>query len=335
MRTCLEIVLWRDSNRCCQDICSISIHLQTPFKKRQWQVDPGETSRSANLLESAEVARRHRNTTRSSPGVFLSAKSWQMQTSKEQQGEPILHSSVHCLLGYIYPLSKHHVSTQASALPKYHMPLFQAASRKILHVCSQQNIFHMSASAKTSSRKTVSKKATHDTTESPKKPENSTSVLWIWHTWSLTQGLLSPCKWVNQRCYQSPPLLSGAWGSAWEWISHCVYLPQALNTYLWRTIFPCITTALTRNQHSHKYFLILGLLFIFLDLIFWKCKCHQVAHLADYHHNSTLPLFLLLFFFYKGSSRTILSEFTANWYRWDETSGMHKEEMEKTPWLLS
>lgn len=114
-------------------------------------------------------------------------------------------------------------------------------------------------------------------------------------------------------------------------------ISKALNTYFWRTIFPCITMALTKNQHSHKYFHIWGLPFIFLwpNVLShpWKCKCHYMAHPANYHCNSTIPISLFLYFS-KGSSRTILSEFTANWYKGDENSGMQKEKMKKTPWLL-
>jgi hypothetical protein len=65
-------------------------------------------------------------------------------------------------------------------------PFFQEASRKTPHVCSQQNILSLvffsktssqvPASAKqTSSHKKVSRKIPYDTTESPKKPEISTS----------------------------------------------------------------------------------------------------------------------------------------------------------------
>jgi hypothetical protein len=61
-----------------------------------------------------------------------------MMTIKEWQGEPTAHSIVHCLLGYVYILSKHHVFSQASVLAKYRMSLFQAASRKSPPICSQQ-----------------------------------------------------------------------------------------------------------------------------------------------------------------------------------------------------
>jgi hypothetical protein len=61
-------------------------------------------------------------------------------TSKEWEGEPIPHSIVHSLLGYISTLSKHHMFSQTSALAQHHMPFSQAASRKTPHVDSQQNI---------------------------------------------------------------------------------------------------------------------------------------------------------------------------------------------------
>lgn len=54
--------------------------------------------------------------------------------SREWQGKPMPHSTVHCLLGYISTLSKHHVVSEASTLSK-HMLSFQAASRKTPCVC--------------------------------------------------------------------------------------------------------------------------------------------------------------------------------------------------------
>jgi hypothetical protein len=90
-----------------------------------------------------------------------------------KSGKVQCHSVVHCLLGYTYILSKHHMSSHASALTKHHTSLFHSASRKTLRVCSQQNIFPCICFSKTSSHKMVSRKTSHDTTESPKKPETS------------------------------------------------------------------------------------------------------------------------------------------------------------------
>jgi hypothetical protein len=45
-------------------------------------------------------------------------------------------SIVHCLLGYVYMLSKYHMACQAFAPAKHHI----VASRKIAHVYSQKNI---------------------------------------------------------------------------------------------------------------------------------------------------------------------------------------------------
>lgn len=73
-------------------------------------------------------------------GAFLSMKSWKTVVSKEWQGKPIPHSVLHCLLGYIYALFKHHMFSQVSAVAKHHMPPFQVASRKTPCLCSQPNI---------------------------------------------------------------------------------------------------------------------------------------------------------------------------------------------------
>ena len=73
-------------------------------------------------------------------------------------------SAVHSLLAYISTLSKYHVSSQASA-PAKHCPFIRQLPEK----------HHMSVLSKTSSHKTVSRKISHDTTESPRKPEIHTS----------------------------------------------------------------------------------------------------------------------------------------------------------------
>jgi hypothetical protein len=124
--------------------------------------------------------------------------------SKAQQGpaecqdEPIPHSPDHCLLERISTLSKHYMFSQAFALAKHHMPIFQVASRKHHVSVLSKTSSHMSASAKTSSYETVSRKTSHDTTESPKKPDISTSyinlgcLLWTFKTWNaLLQDLLA------------------------------------------------------------------------------------------------------------------------------------------------
>jgi hypothetical protein len=69
------------------------------------------------------------------------------------------------------------------------MPIFQAASRKTPHVCSQKNIFHLSISAKTSYNK-VSRKTSHDATESPKKPDISTSNFFFFLYGSIDRSLI-------------------------------------------------------------------------------------------------------------------------------------------------
>ena len=95
----------------------------------------------------------------------------QMKISKEWQGEPIPQSTVHCLLDYIYILPKHHVFSQASVLAKHYMPLFLATFRKTPHVYSQQNFLPCVCFSKKFSRRTVYRKTSHNTTESPKKPQ--------------------------------------------------------------------------------------------------------------------------------------------------------------------
>lgn len=84
-----------------------------------------------------------------------------------------------------YTHFKHHVFSQASALTKHHMPLFQTAYRQTPCVCSQKKkkILPCVCCNKTSSHKTVSnthtQTHTHDITESPKNPKISTSILFF------------------------------------------------------------------------------------------------------------------------------------------------------------
>lgn len=82
------------------------------------------------------------------------------------------HSVFRCLS---YTLFRHRVFSQASALEKHHIPLFQTTSRKPSHICSQQSTLPRVCPSKTSSHKTVSTKISHATTESPKNPDFSSS----------------------------------------------------------------------------------------------------------------------------------------------------------------
>ena len=87
-------------------------------------------------------------------------------------------SVIHCLLGYTYILSKYHVTSQGSAPAKHHMPLLhKTASRKTPYVYSLQSILSHVCFNKTSSQKRASRKTWHHTTESPKKSQISTSLI--------------------------------------------------------------------------------------------------------------------------------------------------------------
>jgi hypothetical protein len=70
-------------------------------------------------------------------------------------------------LGYIYTLSKYHMFSQVSELTQLHI-LFFPGSFPEKH--------HVSVLSKTSSHKIVSRKTSHDTTESPKEPEGTSSL---------------------------------------------------------------------------------------------------------------------------------------------------------------
>ena len=78
-------------------------------------------------------------------------------------------SEVREVCDYIYILSKYHTPSQASTPTK---PFQQCPHHRQL-----PEKHHVSVLSKTSSHKTVSRKTSHDTTESPKKPEISTLLL--------------------------------------------------------------------------------------------------------------------------------------------------------------
>jgi len=109
-------------------------------------------SQPTMMHEESKVnhARCHQQKTRVGKAQWTPAKG-----GRENQ----CHSIVHCLLGYI---SKCDVFSQVSILAKTSHVLFLGSFQKNT-IC----LF----SVKTSSCKTVSRKTSHDTTESPKKPE--------------------------------------------------------------------------------------------------------------------------------------------------------------------
>jgi hypothetical protein len=159
MWSCLEMVLWWRF----QSLLSGSVDQFTRIssgnplpnsKNESAEVVQSRRSHEALLRGDKKLPEHHKKLF----GTFLSMKSQQMMISKEgkanqchsviskDQGRPAksgkvkqCHSIVHCPLGYIYTLSKHHVSSQVSALAKHHMPLSQTDSRRT-HFYSQHNI---------------------------------------------------------------------------------------------------------------------------------------------------------------------------------------------------
>ena len=85
-------------------------------------------------------------------------------------------------------------SVKVSALAKYHIPLSRQLPEKH-HVSLLSKISSlMSASAKTSSHKTVSRKTSHDTIESPRKQKFPLQISNSFTCWaiSLTQEISDP-----------------------------------------------------------------------------------------------------------------------------------------------
>jgi len=118
MWSCSELVLWGETNLCCQGINSL-VHtnqqrwLDLLANTQQGQFDPEE----ATICKSAWVW----GSSKKQPEVLWCVSLYRVTANYDQQkrqGEPTPHSlvHVHCLLGYIYTLSKHHVFSPASIL---------------------------------------------------------------------------------------------------------------------------------------------------------------------------------------------------------------------------
>lgn len=82
-------------------------------------------------------------------GSFLSVKLWQAKINEDQQSiakwtNP--RASSHCLSGYTYILSKHHVSSEASGAAKHHMPFHKTVHKNTTCLCHQNVLSHASFS---------------------------------------------------------------------------------------------------------------------------------------------------------------------------------------------
>lgn len=131
------------------------------------------------------------------------------KTSKEWQGESIPHSIIHCLFAYIYPLSKQQLFSQVSNLAKHHISFFQTSSGKSPCICSYKKSSFVPASAKPFSHMTLSRKPSHDKTETPKVTRSFYFRIHLLIIQSV-QGLPLRLLFVSMRCLdniQSPHCL--------------------------------------------------------------------------------------------------------------------------------
>lgn len=136
MWTCSQIFLWGEYNLLCQDSSSsVSSHQSAVTAPHPLANTIHESARRLCQLAASWKQQEATGT----PPVLL----YEVMTNNDQQrrqGKPIPHSIIHCLLFYIYTLSKRHLFSQVATLRKYHMLFFQATSRKTPRVCPQQNI---------------------------------------------------------------------------------------------------------------------------------------------------------------------------------------------------
>jgi len=188
MWTCLEIVLWGWFQLSLSGVqftwvnSRSSIHSQTPFENQQWQVNPEETKR---LCQSArvhtEAARSHSSTTKRSLAYFPLPSYYKHSSAKKARRTKTTASSTVCW-DSLTPFPNTMCPLKPLLLQNITYPFsrqFQKKKNKNKNkkprVCSQQNILPRVCFSKTSSHKTGSRKISYDATESPKKPEISTS----------------------------------------------------------------------------------------------------------------------------------------------------------------
>ena len=132
MWTCLEIVIWIESNLCCQNICS-SVHMN---QQRQRQLDPlansihksATTVQSRSNCESLTTGPRPQKlqeAIRTPPEVFGAFSLHENMTGDDQQRVARRTNTTQHYLPSV---------CQVIFLPfpniKHHMPSFQVASRK-------------------------------------------------------------------------------------------------------------------------------------------------------------------------------------------------------------
>ena len=133
MWLCLETVLWGSPNLRCQDISS-SVHMNQQSELNPLTNTIHESARAAQSRRNHEaLPTGQRGSIKKMPdsheklfgAFFFLCKVMTNDDQRRRQGEPVSHSIiVHCLLGYIYILSKHHMFSQASILAKHYMPYF-------------------------------------------------------------------------------------------------------------------------------------------------------------------------------------------------------------------
>ena len=159
--TCLEVVLWVIPNMNRQ---------QQPTPIANTKQESVAVARSRRNLEtppsrheSSQVARSDWSTMRTSLALFSLTKSRQVKIIEDQQSiARRTNTRASC-------------ASHVSAPAKRHMPFHKTASGKAPCVCSQQSILSGICFSKTYCHKMASRKTSHDTTQSPQKPEISTS----------------------------------------------------------------------------------------------------------------------------------------------------------------
>lgn len=125
-------------------------------------------------------------------------ESQETKPKKEWRGKPMPGHHPLPIGIYLYPFQTPCVLSSL-ALAKHYTPFSQVASSKTPHVYSQQNVLSRVYFSKRSSHMTGSRKTSHDTTESPKKPELSASVTQFGCTGEkpMQQPGASQSQWAN------------------------------------------------------------------------------------------------------------------------------------------
>jgi len=153
------------------------IYSQTPFTNQQWQFNPEETTRFCQLTSRPQ---KHQEAMGTVPEILWCVSLYKVTTSNDHQRVTrCINTTQHCPLSvglYLYLFQTSHVISSVCSRKTSHAPFPGCFQKNTMCLFSAKHLQCVCFS-KIPSHKIISRKTSHDTTESPKKPEISTSSL--------------------------------------------------------------------------------------------------------------------------------------------------------------